>query len=271
MTDRRLTRCGTASDLPQRMLAYLPAPRSHLRTFYGTTARGRIHRWHTTVGLYRFLGDLVADSPGRNDTLTRLRGAQAAFAQHGLTLTLPPNLAYMVGPGLTTIAITDRVVTAIRAHAANPAHAAALATLLFTGATFDELRSLPRLALTGDTLITVGVSAAARPTDLRLWVIPQPARPLLHAAAIFQRTRTNPTGTLFIEAVGRTGRLRRTAATCGLTIPALHRWRDCCLYRTGILNLALDAPDSRCRRPAFVQSLGGNRAHLGSYEDQPLH
>lgn len=23
--------------------------------------------------------------------------------------------------------------------------------------------------------------------------------------------------------------------------------------------------------PAFVQSLGGNRAHLGSYEDQPLH
>ncbi|NLU64521.1 hypothetical protein HCA61_19950 [Rhodococcus sp. HNM0563] len=49
----------------------------------------------------------------------------------------------MVGPGLTTIEITDRVVTRTRAHAANPAYAAALATLLLTGATFDELRSLP--------------------------------------------------------------------------------------------------------------------------------
>ncbi|TCN45510.1 hypothetical protein EV641_12364 [Rhodococcus sp. SMB37] len=143
MTDRRLTRCGTAPDLPQRMLAYLPAPRTHLRTLYGTIPLRRIRRWHTAVGLYRFLGDLVADSPGRNHTLARLRGAQAAFEQHGLPLTLPPNLAHMVGPGLSTIAITDRVVTAIRAHAANPAHAAALATLLFTGATFEELRSLP--------------------------------------------------------------------------------------------------------------------------------
>ncbi|QIX53970.1 hypothetical protein [Rhodococcus sp. DMU1] len=240
-TDYRLTRCGTALDLPQRMLAYLPAPRSHLRTFYGTIPHGRALHRHAAVGLYRFLGDLVADSPGRNHTLTRLRGAQAAFEQHGLPLTLPPNLAYMVGPGLTTIAITDRVVTRLRANAANPAHAVALATLLFTGATFDELRSFPRLALIEDTLIAVGASAVPRPTELCLWVIPPPARPLLHAA-VFQRTRTNSTGALFAEAVGRTGRLRRTAATCGLTIPALHRWRDGWLRRTGILNLVLDAP-----------------------------
>lgn len=117
----------------------------------------------------------------------------------------------------------------------------------FTGATFDELRSLPRLALTGDTLITVGASAVPRPTELCLWAIPPPARPLLHAAAVFQRTRTNPTGALFTEAVGRTGRLRRTAATCGVTIPDLRRWRDGRLRQTGILNLALDAPRLRCR------------------------
>ncbi|MGV9950013.1 hypothetical protein [Rhodococcus aetherivorans] len=116
-----------------------------------------------------------------------------------------------------------------------------MAALLFTGATFAELRSLPQLALTGDTLITVGASAVPRPTNLRLWVIPSPARPLLHAATVFQRTRTNPTSALFAEAVGRTGRLRRTAAMCGLTIPALHRWRDGWLHRTGILNLARDA------------------------------
>jgi hypothetical protein len=242
-TGRRLTACGTAPDLPHRMLTYLPAPRSHLRTLYGTIPHGRALHWHAAVGLYRFLGDLVADSPGHNHTLTRLRGAQAAFEQHGLPLTLPPNLAYMVGPGLTTIPVSDHVVARIRDRVANPAHAAALATLLFTGAPINELHSLPRLALTGDTLITTGTSGVPRTADLCLWVIPPPARPLLHAAAVFQRTRNNPGHRLFADAIGRTGRLRRTAAMCGLPIPALHRWRDGWLPRTSILNLATpDAP-----------------------------
>ncbi|AXY49297.1 hypothetical protein [Rhodococcus ruber] len=169
-TSGRLTTCGRAPDLAQRMLAYLPAPRSHLRTLYGTIPHGRIRHWHAAVGLCRFLGDLVVDSPGRNHTLTRLRGAQAAFEQHGLPLTLPPNLAYMVGPGLTTLAITDQIATRIRAHTANPAHAAALATLLFAGATYRELTFLPRCALTGDTVIFRG---AHHPADLGVWVIPQ--------------------------------------------------------------------------------------------------
>ncbi|WP_060655200.1 hypothetical protein [Rhodococcus pyridinivorans] len=164
--DRRLTDCGRSPDLARRMLGCLPTPRSHLRTLYGTIPHGRALHWHTTVGLYRFLGDLVADSPGRNHTLTRLRGAQAAFEQHGLTLTLPPNLAYMVGPGLTTIAITDQIATRIRAHTANPAHAAALATLLFTGATYRELTFLPRCAVTGDTVIFCGARGAHHPADL---------------------------------------------------------------------------------------------------------
>ena len=81
------------------MLAYLPAPRSHLRTLYGTIPHDRALHWHATVGLCRFLGDLVADSPGRTRTVTRLRGAQAAFERHGLLLALPPHLNHMVGWG----------------------------------------------------------------------------------------------------------------------------------------------------------------------------
>ncbi|MGJ5671676.1 hypothetical protein [Rhodococcus sp. AH-ZY2] len=243
-TSRRLTACGRAPDLAQRMLAYLPAPRSHLRTLYGTIPPGRIRRWHATVGLYRFLGDLVADSPGRNHTLTRLRGAQTAFERHGLPLALPPNLHYMVGVGLTTTPIAEHVIARIRACAANPAHAAALATLLFTGATYRELTVLPRRALTGDTVILPGTCGVTHPADLRVWVIPPPARPLLHAAALFQETRTVPTDRLFADVIGRTGRLHRTARACGLRIPALHPWRDGWLRSTGILNLARMFPDA---------------------------
>ncbi|MDO1481839.1 hypothetical protein [Rhodococcus ruber] len=124
-----------------------------------------VRRWHAAVGLCRFLGDLVADSPGRNHTLTRLRGAHAAFERHGLPLVLPPNLHYMVGVGLTTTPITEQVIARTRTHVANLVHAAALATLLFTGTTYRELNFLPRRALTGDTVIFPGAAVSTtRPT-----------------------------------------------------------------------------------------------------------
>lgn len=205
-TSRRLTACGRAPDLARRMLGYLPAPRSHLRPLYGTIPPGRILHWHAAVGLGRLLGDLVVDSPGRGHTLTRLRGAQAAFERHGLPLVLPPNLNHMVGVGLTTTPITEQVITRIRARVANPAHAAALATLLFTGTTYRELNFLPWRALTGDTVVFPGTRRVDHPADLRVWVIPPPARPLLHAAALFQETRTVPTARLFADAIGPVGR-----------------------------------------------------------------
>ena len=243
-TSRRLTACGRAPDLAQRMLANLPAPRSHLRTLYGTIPHGRIHQWHTIVGLYRFLGDLVADSPGRNHTLTRLRGAQAAFERHGLPLVLPPHLNHMVGVGLTTTPIIEQVITRIRGRVANPAHAAALVTLLFTGATYRELNFLPRCAVTGDTVIFPSTHGADHPADLGVWVIPASARPLLHAAVVFQQTRAVPADRLFADAIGRNGRLHRTARTCELILPALHPWRDGWLRSTAVLNLPGRFPDT---------------------------
>ncbi|MFD6857901.1 hypothetical protein ACFWCF_11265 [Rhodococcus sp. NPDC060090] len=245
-TGRRLTTCGRSPDLAQRMLAYLPAQRSHLRTLYGTIPHGRARRWHATVGLCRLLGDLVADSPGRTHTLIRLRGARAAFERHGLTLTLPPNLNHMVGVGLSTTPITEQVIARIRAHVANPAHAAALATVLFTGAAYRELTFLQRCAVTGDTIIFTGTRGAGHPADLGVWVIPPPARPLLHAAVVFQETRTGPADRLFAEAIGRDGGLHRTARMCGLMLPALHPWRDGWLHSTAVLNLPGMFPDAVC-------------------------
>ncbi|QXU56568.1 MULTISPECIES: hypothetical protein [unclassified Rhodococcus (in: high G+C Gram-positive bacteria)] len=236
-TSRRLTACGRDPDLARRMLGYLPALRSHLRTLYGTIPPGRIHYWHAAVGLSRLLGDLVADSPGRNYTLTRLRGAQAAFERHGVPLVLPPHLNHMVGVGLTTTPITEQIITRIRTQVANPAHAAALATLLFTGTTYRELNFLPRRALIGDTLVFPGTRRVDHPADLRVWVIPPPARPLLHAAALFQEARTVPTARLFADAIGPVGRLNRTARVCRARLPGLHPWREGWIRHIAALNL----------------------------------
>lgn len=51
----------------------------------------------------------IADSPGPTTTVTRLRGVQAALALHGVDLELPPNLAYSVGPGLTSTLVDQDV------------------------------------------------------------------------------------------------------------------------------------------------------------------
>ncbi|CDZ90262.1 hypothetical protein RHRU231_680031 [Rhodococcus ruber] len=139
---------------------------------------------------------------------------------------------------------TTSVIARIRGRVANPAHAAALATLLFTGATYRELTFLPRCAVTGDTVIFPSTHGAAHPADLRVWVIPASARPLLHAAVVFQETRAVPADRLFADAIGRNGRLHRTARTCELRIPALHPWRDGWLRRTGILNFPGMFPDA---------------------------
>ncbi|WP_153008499.1 hypothetical protein [Rhodococcus pyridinivorans] len=75
-------------------------------------------------------------------------------------------------------------------------------------------------------------------------MIPPAARPLLHAAAVFQEARAVPTDRLFADPIGRAGRLHRTARTCGLMLPDLHPWRDGWLRRTGILNFPEMFPDA---------------------------
>jgi hypothetical protein len=74
------------------------------------SARGGLHRWSDVEGLHRFLTELVADSPSRRHTITRLRGAQAGFLLHGLHLALPANLGSAHGPGLTTLPFTGSTI-----------------------------------------------------------------------------------------------------------------------------------------------------------------
>ncbi|MGW5383460.1 hypothetical protein [Nocardia sp. NPDC003963] len=188
------------------------------------------------LGLYRFLGDLVCDSPGRGHSIARLRGAQAGFLLHGMRLDLPSDLNYSVGPGLTSVHIDNRTVEQIRARTTNPVDAAALATMLCTGATAVELGSVPCTALTPDALVFTGPIGYGQAADVYVWVVPPPVRDLLNQARAYQESRARPAPKLFAGAIGGAGRqLRRTAARCGMTIPDLHHWHHSWIRRTGLL------------------------------------
>ncbi|MBF6300530.1 hypothetical protein IU459_23720 [Nocardia amamiensis] len=200
---------------------------------------GLVDEWNDILSLYRFLGGLVADSPSRGHTITRLRGAQAAFLLHGLRLDLPPDLAYAVGPGLTTIPVDHEIITRIRAKTDNLVDAAALATALFTGATAMELNAIPCVALTADALIFNGPIGYAHAPDLYVWVIPPLARPLLYDARVHREAHDTPTSKLFAGAVGGAGfRLRRIAAACEVTLPDLYHWHHSWIRHAGLLRMS---------------------------------
>ncbi|MGV9679108.1 hypothetical protein ACWDSJ_27820 [Nocardia sp. NPDC003482] len=166
------------------------------------------------------LAALAADSPGPRCTITRIRGAQAALQLHGWRLERP-NLAFSVGPGLTTIPLTTALVGRIRAHLPSAPRAAALATALCTGATPSELSMiyLDHLPPTS-THLSTGRRG-------RIYAVPPIARPLLRAA--HTQIRLNHPGRrgLFIGATGPKGHILRTSAqVCGIRLPALHRFAD---------------------------------------------
>ncbi|WP_063058747.1 hypothetical protein [Nocardia sienata] len=202
----------------------------------GFPEAGRPGERHEIRGLYRFLGELVCGSPGRGHTVARLRGAQAGFLLHGMRLELPSDLNYSVGPGLTTAGIDESTIGRIRTRTANPADAAALATVLCTGATMVELGSVPCTGLTRDGLMFTGPIGYVQPADLYVWVLPGPVRTLLHEARAYQEARPQPVSKLFAGAIGGAGRrLRHTAARCEVTMPDLHHWHHSWIRRTGLL------------------------------------
>ncbi|MEU7632587.1 hypothetical protein AB0C34_21760 [Nocardia sp. NPDC049220] len=204
----------------------------------GPSAR-LVNEWVDILGLYRLLGDLVVDSPSRGHTITLLRGAQAAFLLHGLRLELPPDLAYSVGPGLTTTPIDHESIARIWARTTNPVHAAVIATVLFTGATVIELNAIPCVALTTDALIFNGPIGYTRAPDLYVWVIPPLVRPLLQAARFYQEASDTPNRKLFAGAIGGAGRrLRDIAAACEVTIPELHHWHHSWIRQAGLLRMS---------------------------------
>ncbi|NKY54949.1 hypothetical protein [Nocardia flavorosea] len=217
-----------------------PAPRHFLP---GGPSVGRNDEWLDILGLYRFLGGFVAGSPGRGHTIVRLRGAQAAFLLHGMRLDLPPDLNYSVGSGLTTVRFDRGTAEQIRARAGNPVDAAALATVLFTGATMVELAAVPQLALNHDSLIFTGPIGYSRAADVYVWVIPPAAQDLLHDLQIYYDSRADSGSKLFTGAIGSGGRrLRGTANRCGVAIPQLHHWNHSWIRRAGLLR-GIESPE----------------------------
>ncbi|PND52486.1 MULTISPECIES: hypothetical protein [Rhodococcus] len=85
-------------------------------------------------------------------------------------------------------------------------------------------------------MIFIGTYGVDHPVDLRIWVIPPPAPPLLHGSA-FQETRAVPTARLFADAIGPVGRLNRTARVCRARLPGLHPWREGWIRHIAALNL----------------------------------
>ncbi|MGW0003073.1 hypothetical protein [Nocardia grenadensis] len=195
------------------------------------------------LGLYRFLGELACGSPGRGHTVARLRGAQAGFLLHGMRLELPPDLNYSVGPGLTTARIEDSTIDRIRQRTTNPVDAAALATVLCTGATTVELGSVPCTGLSRDGLVFTGPIGYMQAADLYVWVLPSPVRTLLHEARAYQEARPEPAPRLFAGGIGGAGRrLRQTAARCAVTMPDLHHWHHSWIRGAGLLR-GVDSPE----------------------------
>lgn len=209
----------------------------------GLPEAGNTGEQREILGLYRFLGELVCGSPGRGHTIARLRGAQAGFLLHGMRLDLPADLNYSVGPGLTTERIDDELLERIRAHTPNPVDAAALAMVLCTGATMVELRSVPCTAITRGALVFTGPIGYGQAADVYVWVVPPPVWELLHAARIYQEAHAGLTAKLFAGAIGGAGgRLRRTAARCGITVPHSHHWHHSWIRRAGLLR-GVDQPE----------------------------
>ncbi|WP_157224357.1 hypothetical protein [Nocardia paucivorans] len=222
--------------LAEHMRGVLRSPRAVRRRLPERSYAGQIDEWHDMLGLYRFLGEIVADSPGRAHTVARLRGAQAAFLLHGMRLDLPPDLLYSVGPGLTTTRLDAETVERIRVRTDNPVDAAALVTALFTGATSMELNAVPCASLTPEELVFAGPIGCARAADVYVWVIPPPARPVLRAARTYQETRADPAPKLLAGAVGGAGqRLRVLADLCEVTLPEPHHWHHSWIRQSGLI------------------------------------
>ncbi|MGO4614716.1 hypothetical protein AB4305_00065 [Nocardia sp. 2YAB30] len=224
------------ADYAERMLQALHSRHAHLRRLYECRPDAGLAHWHETLTLFRLLAATVADSPGRYTTLTRLRGVQVGFELHGITLELPPNLAYSVGPGMTTTPFDHQLAERIRTRTANPAYAAAVAISLFTGATVRELKTITCLAYAFDILVGIDTIDRTDPTRLCVWPVPPAARPLLEAALLFQETAPEPGGLLLAGGLGALGQiLRDTFTETGLTTPARHPWHQNWIWQTGIL------------------------------------
>jgi hypothetical protein len=111
----------------------------------------------------------------------------------------------------------------IRARIASAVHAAALATALFTGCAPDDLSATITIeALAEDArLFAVPGPGGRDGISTAVFVVPEPARPLLAAARTFLRLRdTPPHRELLYPGIGKNGAiLAASADATGLPLP----------------------------------------------------
>jgi len=165
----------------------MDAALAHLRNETGGTSRGQ------------FLSATTWDSPTRLHTYARIRGMQAGFLWHGRDLLIRAPLRQLCGPGLTSVPFTLDIATRIRAQAAHPLVAAALAITYFTGidAVPRSYLSLEAIAPGGATVTISHHESHDRIKDvIRLYLslsadyrvgfhVPPLARPFLIGARTF--------------------------------------------------------------------------------------
>ncbi|MEU2674672.1 hypothetical protein ABZ622_38720 [Streptomyces sp. NPDC007164] len=173
-----------------------------------------------------FLSRLTVLSPTFAWTAARVRGAQDGFAQSGLRLDVPADLAAAGGPGICTVPFTAAVAHRISRAVPGPAQVAALTALLCTGAAVDRLvmatvddvnRDGSRLALPEPFS---GDHDQDHPPPRVWYTIPPHARPYLQAARLFRHLEGAPGHFhLFSKSFGH--RFDALVHDAGCPVPAL--------------------------------------------------
>lgn len=203
------------------------------------------------VQVQLFLTELVQDSPTRNQSLARLRGAQAGFRARSFDLKLPPwqlmVTGQLTGPGLDRGAtgLSVPVLERIRAGVAHPTIGAGIALSLLTQLPILFLHSLPWEALSADndalrltwfprcaTLVPSTFTVRGHHPITAVFPVPPAVRPLLQAVRCFAAESDNTTGRLFASTSFTFEQIDPAAAHCKITLPDQHRHRAANLLQT---------------------------------------
>jgi hypothetical protein len=198
-----------------------------------------------------FLAELVQDSPTRNHSLARLRGALAAFRARSFDLKLPPwqlmVTGQLTGPGLDhgAAGLSVPVLERIRAGVAHPTIGAGIALSLLTQLPILFLHSLPWEALSPDndalrltwfpqyaTLVPSTFTIRRQHPITAVFPVPPAVRPLLQAVRCFAAESDNTTGRLFASTSFTFEHIGAAAAHCKITLPDQHRHRAANLLQT---------------------------------------
>lgn len=186
---------------------------------------GKPRRVEFDSALALFLAELVADCTGGSESISLLRGAQAAFLLHGLYLRLPVTPGPRSGPGFTDLVFDEACAHRLRSALVHPVHAAALAAALTTGLDPAWLRRTRITDLAPDAAF-LAIRRPGKRTEH--YGIAPAARSLLRAARTFLITnRAEPHQYFLSMGIGQNAQvLHASAQQCGLAFRQTPRAAD---------------------------------------------